>query len=60
MASVSLMFAATAVTVQVVPSGRSEVGSSVIEDPGEPLTEKLFIGPASRAALRRPTAAPFV
>src|SRR2546423_11262423 len=36
------MLAATAVTVQIVPSGRSEVGSRVIDDPGEPLTVKLF------------------
>src|SRR5215208_2512369 len=39
--STSLIWAATALTVQVVPSGRSAVGSSVIVAPGEPLTEKL-------------------
>ena len=35
------MLAATAVTVQTATSGRSLVGSSVIDEPGEPLTEKL-------------------
>src|SRR4051794_9661079 len=40
--STSLMLAATTVTVQIVASGRSAVGSSVIDEPGEPLTEKLF------------------
>src|SRR5918912_992999 len=36
------MLFATAVTVQLVPCGRSTVGSSVIAVPGEPLTVKVF------------------
>src|ERR687883_579857 len=46
-ASASLMLAATAVTVQTVASGRSDVGSRVIEEPGEPLTAKLCAPPQS-------------
>src|SRR5919202_5546897 len=45
------MFAATAVTVQVVPSGRSLVGSSVIDEPGEPLTAKLFDDPVGHSSV---------
>ena len=41
--STSLIWFAITFTVQIVPSGRSLVGSSVIEDPGEPLTEKLSL-----------------
>src|SRR2546423_12731221 len=41
------MLAATAVTVQTVACGRSDVGSSVIEEPGEPETEKLCAPPQS-------------
>src|ERR687885_1502595 len=37
----SLMLLAITVTEQIVPSGRSLVGSSVIDEPGEPLTVKL-------------------
>src|SRR5438067_10089133 len=40
-ASTSLIRSAITVTVQTVPSGRLEVGSSVIDEPGEPLTVKL-------------------
>src|ERR671932_2645161 len=50
--SLSLMLAATAVTVQVVPSGRSQVGSSVIEDPGEPLTENAFDEPVGHSSVK--------
>src|SRR3989440_1257769 len=39
--STSLIWLAITFTVQVVPSGRLLVGSSVIDEPGEPLTEKL-------------------
>src|SRR2546423_8266579 len=45
------MLAATAVTVHVVPSGRSAVGSSVIEEPGEPLTVKLFALPVGHSSV---------
>src|SRR5437879_5637383 len=38
--STSLIWFAITVTVQTVPFGRSEVGSSVIVEPGEPLTLK--------------------
>src|SRR5437868_2367862 len=40
-APVVLMLPASAVPVQTVASGRSHVGSRVIDEPGEPLTEKL-------------------
>src|ERR671927_232129 len=39
--STSLIWLAITLTEQTVPSGRSLVGSSVIDEPGEPLTEKL-------------------
>src|SRR5439155_1130586 len=39
--STSLIWFAITFTEQTVPSGRSLVGSSVIDEPGEPLTEKL-------------------
>src|SRR5918912_1317475 len=45
------MLAATAVTVQTVASGRSDVGSRVIEEPGEPLTEKLFGVPVGQSSV---------
>src|SRR2546423_10575248 len=45
------MFAATAVTLQVVPSGRSAVGSSVIDEPGEPLTVKLSALPVGHSSV---------
>src|SRR5438477_2815343 len=40
-ASTSLIWFAITFTEQTVPSGRLLVGSSVIDEPGEPLTEKL-------------------
>src|SRR5215207_3997756 len=43
--SVSLMEFATAVTVQLVPCGRSAAGSSVIAWPGEPETVNVFALP---------------
>src|SRR5918911_1501467 len=43
--SESLMFAATAVTVQLVAPGRSESGLSVIELEPEPLTENVCAPP---------------
>src|SRR5205823_5049983 len=39
--STSLIWFAITLTEQTVPSGRLLVGSSVIDDPGEPLTVKL-------------------
>src|SRR2546421_9975133 len=39
--STSLICAAITFTEQTVPSGRLPVGSSVIDEPGEPLTVKL-------------------
>src|SRR5438034_7789502 len=39
--STSLIWFAITFTEQIVPSGRSLVGSSVIDEPGEPLTVKL-------------------
>src|SRR2546421_12226711 len=39
----ALIWFAITFTVQTVPSGRSLVGSSVIDEPGEPLTEKLSL-----------------
>src|SRR5205085_9421115 len=41
--STSLIWFAITFTEQTVPSGRSLVGSSVIDEPGEPLTEKLSL-----------------
>src|SRR5205814_405291 len=38
--STSLIWFAITFTEQIVPSGRLLVGSSVIDEPGEPLTEK--------------------
>src|SRR5207249_10462987 len=40
--STSLIWFAITFTEQTVPSGRSLVGSSVIDEPGEPLTVKLL------------------
>src|SRR5919202_6233313 len=48
--STSLIWFAITFTTQSVPSGRSLVGSSVIDEPGEPLTVKLsevFVGHSS-------------
>src|ERR671929_1398424 len=39
--STSLIWFAITFTAHVMPSGRLLVGSSVIDEPGEPLTEKL-------------------
>src|SRR6266487_3752912 len=41
MESTSLIWFASTFTEQTVPSGRSLVGSSVADEPGEPLTPKL-------------------
>src|ERR671929_44327 len=49
--STSLMFAATTVTEQIVPSGRLLVGSSVIAEPGEPLTVKLSGVPVGHSSV---------
>src|SRR5437868_495737 len=49
--SVSLTLFAITLTAHVVPSGRSAVGSSVIEEPGEPLTVKLFALPPGHSRL---------
>src|SRR5947208_8362690 len=49
--STSLMFAATTVTEQIVPSGRLLVGSSVIDEPGEPLTVKPSGVPAGHSSV---------
>jgi hypothetical protein len=50
-ASTSLMLAPITVTEQIVPSGRSPVGFSVIDEPGEPLTEKLCGVPAGHSSV---------
>src|SRR6266508_5004407 len=49
--SVSLIWFAITFTAHVVPWGRSAVGSSVIEPPGEPLTAKLFAVPLGHSSL---------
>src|SRR5919199_898422 len=49
--STSLMLAATTVIEQIVPSGRLLVGSSVIDEPGEPLTVKLCGVPAGQSSV---------
>src|SRR5438876_9313099 len=49
--SVSLTLFAIALTAHVVPSGRSAVGSSVIAEPGEPLTVKLLGVPLGHSRL---------
>src|SRR5439155_1285648 len=48
--STSLIWFAITFTEQTVPSGRSLVGSSVIEEPGEPLTVKLLGVPVGRTS----------
>src|SRR5437773_4615720 len=50
-ASVSLIWFAITLTAQTVPSGKSAVGSSVIDEPGEPLTEKLFAVPVGHSSV---------
>src|SRR5438270_690363 len=50
--STSLIWFAITFTVQIVPSGRSLVGSSVIEEPGEPLTVKLSGVPVGHSSVK--------
>src|SRR5207248_11073722 len=50
-ASTSLIWLAITFTAQTVPSGRSEVGSSVIDEPGEPLTAKLLGEPVGHSSV---------
>src|ERR687884_1483693 len=47
--STSLIWFASTVTVQTVPAGRSAFGSSVIAEPGEPLTLKAFDVPVGHS-----------
>src|SRR5436189_2107089 len=49
--STSLIWVAVALSEQTVPSGRLLVGSSVIEEPGEPLTLKLSGVPAGHSSV---------
>src|SRR2546421_489385 len=49
--STSLIWFAITFTVQTVASGRSLVGSSVIDEPGEPLTVKLFAVPVGHSSV---------
>src|SRR5918911_1330158 len=49
--STSLMLFAITVTEQIVPSERLLVGSSVIDEPGEPLTVKLCGVPAGQSSV---------
>src|SRR5213078_1508442 len=49
--STSLIWFAITFTEQTVPSGRSLVGSSVIDEPGEPLTLKLFAVPVGHSSV---------
>src|SRR5213083_357711 len=49
--STSLIWFAITLTEQTVASGRSLVGSSVIDEPGEPLTEKLFGVPVGHSSV---------
>src|ERR687885_2782797 len=49
--STSLIWLAITVTEQIVPSGRLPVGSSVIDEPGEPLTVKLCGVPAGQSSV---------
>src|SRR6266566_2394323 len=49
--SVSLIWFAITFTEQIVPCGRSAVGSSVIEEPGEPLTVKLLAVPLGHSSV---------
>src|SRR6266550_365764 len=50
-ASTSLIWFATTFTEEIVASGRSLVGSSVIDEPGEPLTLKLFAVPVGHSSV---------
>src|SRR2546421_660712 len=49
--STSLIPLASTVTEQIVPSGRLPVGSSVIDEPGEPLTVKLTGVPVGQSSV---------
>src|SRR5919199_5183701 len=49
--STSLIWLAITVTEQIVPSGRSLVGSGVIAEPGEPLTLKLSGVPVGQSSV---------
>src|SRR6266480_3264184 len=51
MESTSLIWFAITLTEQTVASGRSLVGSSVIDEPGEPLTEKLSGVPVGHSSV---------
>src|SRR5437762_4023711 len=51
MESTSVTWVEISAIAQTVPSGRSLVGSSVIDDPGEPLTEKLFGVPVGHSSV---------
>src|SRR5919202_4479059 len=50
--STSLMLAATAFTEQTADSGRLLVGSSVIDEPGEPLTENACAEPVGQSSVK--------
>src|SRR5947209_5203299 len=49
--STSLIWLAITLTVQIVASGRLLVGSSVIDEPGEPLTVKLSGVPVGHSSV---------
>src|SRR5918912_3946288 len=49
--STSLIPLASTVTVQTSPFGRFEVGSSVIAEPGEPLTENACAEPVGHSSV---------
>src|SRR5438132_455297 len=49
--STSLIWFAITFTEQIVASGRSLVGSSVIDEPGEPLTVKLSGVPVGHSSV---------
>src|SRR5207237_10799794 len=49
--STSLIWFAITFTEQIVPSGRLLVGSSVIDEPGEPLTVKLSGVPVGHSSV---------
>src|SRR2546423_15695235 len=51
-ASTSLIPAARTVTEQTAPFGRFEVGSSVIVEPGEPLTENACAEPVGHSSVK--------
>src|SRR5437764_6219332 len=53
--SVSLTLFAITLTAHVTPCGRSEVGSSVIAIPGEPLTLNVFAVPLGHSSVNELT-----